>query len=125
MSHEAAIEHVARKLAAETGEELFDLLPEQKRQDFLNVARKAIDAHNEYSLRTGPTDSIPVDWQSLKAAKGKLRKITREAEAVKDATESANMTHTAYKLGSFLDEALCGALSRLDDLDRGMRLCDG
>lgn len=58
-------------------------------------------------------DSTRVDWDSLKAARAKLRKITREAEALKDPTERANMTHTAYKLASFLDEGLCGAFAKL------------
>jgi hypothetical protein len=58
--------------------------------------------------------TIRVDWQALKAAERKLRKVTVEAEKLEDPTERANMTHTAYKLGSFLDEALHGALSKLD-----------
>ena len=64
------------------------------------------------------SDTIHIDWDSLKAAKAKLRKLTSEAERAKDPTESANMTHTAYKLGSFLDEALQGAFSKLDQINR-------
>jgi hypothetical protein len=63
-------------------------------------------------------DTIPVDWDSLKAARTKLRKLTVEAEKVKDPAERANLTHTAYKLGAFLDEGLGGAFSALDSLNR-------
>jgi hypothetical protein len=63
-------------------------------------------------------DTLRVDWEALKAAKAKLRKLTVEAENATDPGDRANMTHTAYKLGSFLDEALHGALSKLDSVDR-------
>jgi hypothetical protein len=62
-------------------------------------------------------DTVRVEWESLKAAKAKLRKITREAEALTDPTERANMTHTAYKLGSFLNDGLYGLLAALGDID--------
>ena len=62
-------------------------------------------------------DMIRVEWDSLKAAKAKLRKATVEAEKLKDPTARGNMTHTLYKLGSFLDEATCGALRKLDAVE--------
>lgn len=64
------------------------------------------------------TDTIRVDWDALKAAKAKLRKATGEAERLRGDTERANLTHSLYKCGSFLDEALNGALSKLDEIER-------
>lgn len=63
-------------------------------------------------------DTVRVDWDSLKAAKAKLRKATAEAERLTDEIERANLTHSLYKCGSFLNEALDGALSKLDEIER-------
>lgn len=46
-----------------------------------------------------------VDFDALKAAKSKLRTLTKKAEATGD----PGMVHTAYKLGQFLNEALPNA----------------
>lgn len=48
------------------------------------------------------SDYTRVDWQSLRAARQKCRKITIEAER----SGNGDLLHTAYKLGSFLSEAL-------------------
>ena len=62
------------------------------------------------------TDTVRVEWESLKAAERKLKKATREAEQI-GGLHGENITHTLYKLGSFLDEGLCGAIRRLRDLE--------
>jgi len=50
------------------------------------------------------SDMTRVDFEALKAAKAKLRTITKQAEARGD-------THGVYKLGQFLNEALPDAWS--------------
>jgi hypothetical protein len=57
------------------------------------------------------TDFTRVDWQALKAARQKCRKITVEAEK----SGNGDLLHTAYKLGSFLSEALPDAWQAADD----------
>lgn len=61
-------------------------------------------------------ETISVDWDALKAARLKLRKAIIESEQLSDEHERSNLTHTTYKLGSFLDQALHGAISALDAL---------
>ena len=54
-------------------------------------------------------DTLRVDWQSLRAARLKYRRLVIDAERGK-----ANL-HAAYKLGQFLDEALNGAFRVADE----------
>ncbi|HTZ63503.1 MAG TPA: hypothetical protein VMB51_05310 [Solirubrobacteraceae bacterium] len=61
-------------------------------------------------------DTLRVEWESLKAAERKLKQATREAERL-GGRHGENLTHTLYKLGSFLDDGLCGAIRRLRDLE--------
>lgn len=63
-------------------------------------------------------DTIRVDWVALSAARVKLRKATAEAERLTDEIERADLTHTLYKCGAFLDAGLDGALSKLAEIDR-------
>lgn len=56
-------------------------------------------------------DFTQVDWQALKAARQKCRKITVEAEKSGD----GDLVHTAYKLGQFLTEALPAAWQSAED----------
>lgn len=53
-------------------------------------------------------DMLRVDWEALKAARVKYRRVVVDAEH-----GQANL-HAAYKLGQFLDEALHGAFSAAD-----------
>ena len=54
-------------------------------------------------------DQIRVDWQAMSAARRKYRQAVQEAEK-----RDAGLTHSLYKLGSFLDEATHGAFSADD-----------
>ena len=51
-------------------------------------------------------DFVKVDWQALEAARRKYRQLNVEIEKRRD---HADLQHTSYKLGMFLDEALHGA----------------
>jgi len=56
-------------------------------------------------------DYTRVDWQSLRAARQKCRKITVEAER----SGNGDLVHTAYKLGQFLTDALPDAWPVAED----------
>lgn len=49
-------------------------------------------------------DTIPVDHESLRAAKQKYRTLVKQLEEGK--RPANDMIHPAYKLGQFLEEAL-------------------
>jgi hypothetical protein len=57
------------------------------------------------------SDFTRVRWTSLAAARRKCRKNVREAEASGD----PNRIHTAYKLASFLADALPDAWDAVED----------
>jgi uncharacterized membrane protein len=57
------------------------------------------------------SDFTRVDWQALRAARQKCRKITREAER----SGNGDLLHTAYQLGQFLSEALPDAWAAAED----------
>ena len=56
-------------------------------------------------------DYTRVDWQALRAARQKCRKITVEAEK----SGNGDLVHTAYKLGQFLTDALPDAWQAAED----------
>lgn len=58
-------------------------------------------------------DTIRVDWEYLRDARRKYRQLVREIEQGKD--HQTHLLHSAYKLGSFLDEALGGAFRASED----------
>lgn len=60
------------------------------------------------------SDTIRVDYESLRAARLKYRKAVVEAEKIAG-VKGENLVHTLYKLGSFLDEALYGAFRAMDE----------
>jgi hypothetical protein len=61
------------------------------------------------------SDTVRVDYESLRAARLKYRKAVVEAERLPASVKRDNLVHTLYKLGSFLDDALSGAFRAMDD----------
>lgn len=59
-----------------------------------------------------PRDTIPVNHESLRAAKHKYRTLVKQLEEGK--RSSNDMIHPAYKLGQFLTEALGAAWTDAD-----------
>jgi hypothetical protein len=57
-------------------------------------------------------DHIPVDLDYLANARRKYRQLVREIEQGRGHTD---LLHSAYKLGSFLDEAMRGAFSACEE----------
>lgn len=59
-----------------------------------------------------PKDTIPVDHESLRAAKQKYRTLVKQLEEGK--RPANDMIHPAYKLGQFLTDALGTAWTDAD-----------
>lgn len=59
------------------------------------------------------SDTVRVDWESLRAARLKYRTLVRQLEEGKRPHD--DILHPAYKLGQFLDEALYGAFAAADE----------